>query len=199
MAAVTALAIGAMAMSAVGTGVAVYGQRQQAKTAKAAGEYNARVDEANAVATAQTADYNAKLAENEALNAEMEGSENIRRKRLENARYSATQRARFAKAGVTDEGSPLLVMAETNKLLEMDAQEINREAQIRAKQLRAQAKETRRTGDWQSTMYKSQAGFSRAYGAASARAANIGAAATLIQGAGNTMGMAAGFKSKGII
>jgi hypothetical protein len=199
MAALTALAIGAMAASAVGTGVAIYGQRQQAKTAKAVGEYNARVDEQNATAAAQAADYNAKLGENEAIQTELDNSESVRRKRLESARYASTQRARFAASGVTDEGSPLLVMAETNKLLEMDAQEMNRQASIKAAQLRAQAKETRRTGLFQSSQYTSQAGFSRAYGAASASAANTQAAATLIQGIGNTAGMAAGFKSKGII
>lgn len=117
MAALTTLAVASLATAAVGTGVAVYGQMQQAKTAKKVGEYTAQTAEANAKATAEAAEYNAQLAEVQALQTEMDSRENIRRKRLENSRYQKSQRARFAKAGVTEEGSPLEVMAETAKLL----------------------------------------------------------------------------------
>jgi len=197
MAALTTLALASLAVGAVGTGVAVYGQMQAAKTAKKVGEYNATVDEQNAQETARAAEYNAKLQENQALQAEMDANENIRRKRLENQRYQSTQRARFAAAGVTEEGSPLIVMAETAKLLEMDAQEVNRQAQVEASRLRAGAKETRRTGLFQSGQYKAQAGFDRMYASAQSSAYKLGAASTLLSGASNAMGSYATFKKVG--
>lgn len=197
MAALTTLALASLAVGAVGTGVAVYGQMQQAKTAKKVGEYNATVDEANAKATAEAAEYNAKLQEQQALQTEMDSRENIRRKRIENSRYASTQRARFAASGVTDEGSPLIAMSETAALLEMDAQEVNRQAQIEASRLRAGARETRRTGLFQADQYQKQAGFERMYGSAQASAAKIGAASTLLAGASSAMGSYASFKKIG--
>jgi hypothetical protein len=197
MAALSTLAIASLATAAVGTGVAVYGQVQQAKTAKKVGEYNAKTAEENAKATAEAAEYNALAQEEQALQTEMDSRENIRRKRLENRRFQSTQRARFAKAGVTEEGSPLEVMADTAALLEMDAQEVNRQAQIEAARLRAGARETRRTGLFQSDQFTKQAGFERMYGSRQASAAYIGAGATLLSGASNMMGSAAMFKKVG--
>lgn len=199
MAALTTLAVASLATAAVGTGVAVYGQMQAAKTAKKVVEYNAGVAEENAKATAEAAEYNARLAENQALQTEMDARENIRRKRLENSRYLSTQRSRFAKAGVTEEGSPLIVMSETAALLEMDAQEVNRQAMIEASRLRAGAAETRRTGVFQAGQYQKQAGFERMYGSAQASAARIGAASTLLAGASNMAGSAFQFKKAGAI
>ena len=175
MAALTTLAIASLAASAVGTGVAIYGQQQAAKTAasvgdynakisKMTGDYNAAVSEQNAKQVADTSEYNAQVLESQALQTEMDARENIRRKRIENARYASTQRARFAASGVTEEGSPLEAMAETAALLEMDAQEVNRQAQINASRIRAGAAEERRQGLFQAGQYKQQAGFDRFYG-----------------------------------
>lgn len=197
MAALTTLALASLATAAVGTGVAVYGQVQAGKTAKAVGKYNSALDEQNAQEVARSAEYNAKLQEVEAVQVEMDSRENIRRKREENKRYASTQRARFASSGVTEQGSPLEVMAETAALLEMDAQEVNRQAQVNAARLRAGAAETRRTGLFQQSQYKAQAGFDRAYGSAQARAANIGAASTLLAGASSMAGAAYNFKKVG--
>lgn len=213
MAALTTLAVASLATAAVGTGVALYGQAQAAKTAKKVGEYNAGVAEQNAAIAEQNAkqiaeasEYNAKVLEVQALQGEMDARENIRRKRLENSRYSSAQRARFAKAGVTEEGSPLIVMSETAALLEMDAQEVNRQAQIEAARLRAGAAETRRTGLFQAdqarqqgAQYKTQAGFEREYGSAQAKAAKIGMASTLLAGASNIAGSAYTFRRQGAI
>lgn len=221
MAALTALAIGSLATTAVGTGISIYGQRQAAKTAQSVGDYNARISEMageynasvaeqNAAQVAATSAYNAKLLENQALQTEMDARENVRRKRLENTRYLSTQRSRFAAAGVTDEGSPLEAMAETAKLLEMDALEVNRQAQIRAAQVRAGAAEERRQGTFQAGQYKQQAGFERFYGAAGAAKSRYGGAAeasayrvasvgTLLQGAGQIAGSAYTFRRQGAI
>ena len=89
------LAIAAVSLAAVGTGVAVYGQVKQAETAKKMGEYNA------------------KLAENQALQTEMDSREQLRRTSIGNKRIMATQRVSYAKAGVDTAGTPLAVMAET--------------------------------------------------------------------------------------
>lgn len=221
MAALTTLAIASLAASAVGTGVSMYGQRQAAKTAASVGDYNAKisqmtgdynaaVSEQNAKQVADTSEYNAKVLEAQALQGEMDSRENIRRKRLENARYQSTQRSRFAASGVTDEGSPLIVMAETAALLEMDAQEVNRQAQINAARIRAGAAEERRQGDFQAGQYRQQAGFDRFYGAAGAAksvregqaqssAYKIGSIGTLLSGAGNIAGSAYTFRRQGAI
>lgn len=159
----TTLAIASLATAAVGTGVAVYGQVQQAKTAKAAGEFNA------------------KMAENAALQAEMDSRENIRRKREENRRMLAMQRGRYAKAGVTEAGTPLEVMAETAGLLELDALEMGRQSRIEANRLRAQA------------------GYDRAMGKAGAQAAYLQAGATLLNSTSNMTGAAANYRSQGVI
>lgn len=171
----TVLGIAAMGTAAVGTGMAYYGQKQQAKTAGAVGEYNAR-----------TGEYNAKLAEASALQVELDGRENIRRKRVENQRFQSTQRSRFAKAGVTEEGTPLEVMSETASFLEMDALEINRQAQIRAAQLRAQGQQ-----------HQVGSMFDRAAGQAEASAHRMGATMTLLNGASNMAGTAYGLKKSG--
>lgn len=199
MAALSTLAIASLAATAVGTGVSIYGQAQQAKTAKAVGNYNAALADQNAQQTAEASEYNAKLLEVDAVQAELDGRENVRRIRQENKRYASTQRARFAASGVTEEGSPLEAMAETAKLLEMDALEVNRKAQIEATRLRAGARETRRTGLFQAGQYRAQGGFDRAYGSAQASAARIGMATTLLAGAGQMAGSAYTFRRQGAI
>lgn len=221
MAALTTLAIASLAASAVGTGVAIYGQQQAAKTAasvgdynakisKMTGDYNAAVSEQNAKQVADTSEYNAQVLESQALQTEMDARENIRRKRIENARYASTQRARFAASGVTEEGSPLEAMAETAALLEMDAQEVNRQAQINASRIRAGAAEERRQGLFQAGQYKQQAGFDRFYGEAGAAksvregqaqasAYKIGSYSTLLSGVGNMAGSAYTFRRQGAI
>jgi len=97
MAFVTAagLAYASLATTVVGTGVAVYGQMQQAKAAE------------------ETADFNAKIAKNEAALKEQRGLENIRRQRDQNRRYMSRQRALIAGRGISMEGTALSIMGET--------------------------------------------------------------------------------------
>lgn len=129
-------------LAAAGTAVTVYGQRQQAKTAKAMGEYNA------------------KLAENQALQAEMDATETLRRRRTTNDRILATQASRYAKAGVVEEGTPLAVLAETAGILEMENLDMSRQAGQKASYLRQEAMGSRALGANQSRAYNIQAGAS---------------------------------------
>ena len=140
-------ALTAVAVAVVGAGVAVYGQVQQGQAAEASGEYNAKV------------------AQNAALQAEMDSRENIRRKRVENRRMLAMQRGRYAKSGVEEAGTPLEVMAETAGLLELDALEMGRQSRMEAARLR------------------SQAGYDLAMGKMGAQSAYTSAGATLLTGA----------------
>jgi hypothetical protein len=156
-------AVTAIAVTVVGTGVSVYGQVQQAQTAKAMGKYNA------------------KLAEQQAIQTEMDAAENIRRKRRENKRLIATQRSRYAKAGVLEEGTPLELLAETAGNLEMETLDYDRQQRQAAAGLRAQG------------------AADLALGANQARGAYIGAGASLLQGtaAAASMGFQAGQAGRG--
>jgi hypothetical protein len=62
---------------------------------------------------------NAQIAQNDATRVEQEARERAKRMRAENERLLGEQRARFGKAGVTSEGTPLAVMAESAGLMEM--------------------------------------------------------------------------------
>jgi hypothetical protein len=62
---------------------------------------------------------NASLMENEAARVELEARERAKRMRTENERMLGAQRAAFGKAGVTSEGSPLTIMAESAGLMEL--------------------------------------------------------------------------------
>lgn len=158
MAALTSIAIAA---TAVGTGLSVYGQLQQASNAKALGQYNA------------------KLAEEQAKQTEMDARETLRRKRQENKKFSSRQRGAYARAGVLNEGTPLEVMAETAGTLELQALDYAREQKQQAVNLRAQG------------------AMDRAAGSMQARAAQIQAGASLLQGAGSVASMGASFNKTG--
>lgn len=157
----TTLAVASLALAAVGTGVAVYGQMEQAKTAKAMGRYNAQV------------------AENQALQTEMDARESVKRKREQNSRLISTQRAGYAASGVTIDGSPLEVMADTAGILELETLDYSRQQRQQAASLRAQG------------------AADLAMGANQARAAYIGAGASLLSGAGSAAGSAYEFNKSG--
>ncbi len=109
MAAFTALAIGALALTAIGTGISVYSAYEQGKVASNASEANAQ------------------QAQQQAANADLENRENIRRQRVENQRLLAQQRVGYAASGVEiGNGSPLEQQADTAAILELDALDRNR-------------------------------------------------------------------------
>jgi hypothetical protein len=144
------LATAAIVVGAIGTGVAVYGQVEAAQTAKKMGEYNA------------------KLAESQAAQIDLDSRESVKRRREQNRRFLGTQRTAYAKSGVTIEGSPLEVMAETAGILELEALDASRQATQQTRALRAQG------------------AYDRQVGSNQARAAYIGAGSSLLSGAGNT-------------
>jgi hypothetical protein len=143
-------AVTALGATLVGTGVQMYGQRQQAKTAE------------------RVAERNAKIQENQALQTEMDARENARRQRADSKAKLKTQRSRYAKAGVIMEGSPLEVMAETAGLLELDALEIGRQAKGEATRLRAGAEVSRQDGYDQANALRIASGATLLSGAGSA-------------------------------
>jgi hypothetical protein len=63
--------------------------------------------------------YNASLQEAEAKQKQLETRESAKRQRTENDRFKSTQRAAFAKAGITSTGTPLEVMSQTAADLEL--------------------------------------------------------------------------------
>lgn len=130
-------------MSLVGTGMAFYGQQQQADAQARMAEYNYAIQKQQAELQANAAKYqselayrqaqmqsdaamaqyqaqqnNAKSLENEALRVEREARERAKRMREENEQLLSAQVARFGSAGVTSEGSPLLIMSDSAVKLE---------------------------------------------------------------------------------
>lgn len=116
----TILAAAAVA-SAVGTGVAVYGQKQAADAAEATGNYNAKIQRQQATQEGQVA------------------AENARRKAAENARIIGAQRAALAQSGLAMEGTPLAVLGETNDMLELELMDLGYDASQRSRSLIAGA------------------------------------------------------------
>ncbi len=84
-----------LALSAIGTATKFIGQRQEAKAAE------------------QAAEFNAKIEENAAIKEELEGREQRHRDRIAGKAFRSRQRARIAKSGVTLEGSPLELLAQS--------------------------------------------------------------------------------------
>ena len=162
MAQAAVLGIAALATSAVGTGISVYGQMQQASAQK------------------RMANYNAKVAENEAIRVQQEGQEERDRQRREHRRLIGRQRTQIAKSGLQETGSPLAVLAENAGMLELQAQDQRRATNARAQQLRTQGQIT------------------RAQGNAAYKAGMIGAGSTLFRGLASTGMKHYGFKKSGV-
>jgi hypothetical protein len=125
------------AVAAIGAGFSAYGQVQQGHNQAAWASYNAKMAERDA----RTAEQNAKYA--------------AAQKRRETKRLLGRQRALYGKAGVTMEGSPLIVAQETAAEGEMDALMIERGYSIEAQRYRAekelykvQGVAAKRTGYW---------------------------------------------------
>lgn len=145
-------AIAAATLSAIGTGVSAYSSYQSGKAQQAA------------------ANYNAKLAENEALAAEQATRAETQRMRTQAKRTSASQRASYAKSGaVISEGTPLITMAEQAGEMELDI--LN----------------TQRTGYNSAQASRNQAKLYKYTGKQAASAGTIGAGASLLTGSANTI------------
>lgn len=155
-----------IALGATGLGMQLAGQYRAGQAAEAQAESEAAMRE-----------YNARLAEREAAEAQEAAAFEERKLRKGGERLKATQRARIAKAGVTFEGSPLDVMAETARELEMDALLIRRGGQLGAQRFTAEAALSRLAG--KSALLR---------GRAQRRAAQFGMAATAIGGTAGILG-----------
>lgn len=118
MAALTATAL---AISAVGTGVGVFGQMQQAKSAEQAGKFNAQI------------------AKNEAILNEQTAVENIRRKRADNRRFLSRQNALFAAKGIALEGTALELIGTSASNLDTEIQDAFHQAQLGVNRSNSQA------------------------------------------------------------
>ena len=92
------------------------------------------------------ADYNARLAEQQAAAERSKAKLEEARHRRKVEKLKGTQRAMFAKAGVTMEGSPLLVMEETAAEGELDAMLIRAGGEARAAELYGEASLSRMRG-----------------------------------------------------
>ena len=108
-------AIASIATSAIGTGVAVYSQNQQQKTAD------------------RIAANNNKLAENEARNRELESMEAISRERRRKRSQMARVRNQLAAGGtLTTSGTPLAILGESNANAEIGINDALRAANMDA-------------------------------------------------------------------
>lgn len=144
-------AIPMLIISAVGTGMSVYSSMEQAKTQEQVAQYNYEMQRRNAEINAQMArqqadwnqqsamaqyqaqQNNAAVLNDQARAAEAQGREQARRLKDEKERTLALQRARYAKAGVTSEGSPLAVLADTAGQLERQVQDVHFQSDLEAR------------------------------------------------------------------
>ena len=121
-------------------------------------------------ATKRLMNYNAELANQDAMVRERDGRILANAQRLQNQRLLARQRALYAKGGVDMTGTPLLVQAEQAGQLEMAALEVERQGSIEAGRFRQQAV------------------LDRMQGKAAARAGSLNAVGTILQGSGQAAG-----------
>jgi hypothetical protein len=132
------LTAAALILAAVGTYVSYDASQTQKATAKSVSEYNA------------------KLAENQTIQADLEARENSNRQRRQNRLAMSSQRARLAKMGVSEAGSPLAVLAEQAGLMELQIQDQKRADEARRRAGFATAAQTRIEGQALASAYNKQ-------------------------------------------
>lgn len=109
-----------------------------------------------AKAAKQTADYNAKLAENEAIILARRKVEEEKNMRQQSDRLIATQRVATAASGIQMSGSALQALADSYFNTEMDALKIQYAADIEQTQKEAEATLARAEGRARATALKTQ-------------------------------------------
>lgn len=130
----TAAIIGGVAASAISTGISMYGQKKAAKASAKAGTQAA---EDNSKQIRQVAQDNARLANSEAVNVELESREQIARMGQQNKSALATMRASMGASGFTmDSGSNLDIMGATAGRLAVGIADVGREAAMKAARFR---------------------------------------------------------------
>lgn len=129
----------------------------------------------------QTAEYNAKVQENQAIQASMESQEQARRQKAINAKLLGTQRTGFASSGVVSSvGSPLEVLGETAGMIELEYLDANRAAERARSAGMARGAMTRFEGASTARGYKNQS-----YG-------------TILSGASSLLSSYGGMKNAGV-
>lgn len=156
------ITIGVLALGGTGLGLQMKGQYEAGKAA-----------EAQAKSEAAWHEYNAQLAQREATEAQEAAAYEEKKFRKGGKRLKARQRALYAKAGVTFEGSPLEKMEETEYELTMEALNIRHGGQLGYQRYTAEAALKRMAG--KSALLR---------GRAARRASRWGMAATGVSGAG---------------
>lgn len=126
----------------VSAGTAVYSADTQRRAGNQQADYNAAVAEQDARAAKDKAEYDEKAHR-----------ENVRK-------ILATQRALYGKSGLSMEGSPLLVMEDTEKQGELDALAIRYGGDVASARSRSEANLARMTG--RNNAYAAKGGYIQA-------------------------------------
>ncbi|QIF01923.1 hypothetical protein G5S37_10410 [Roseimicrobium sp. ORNL1] len=144
-------------------------QAQNIRQQQALAEWSARAQagqvEANAAIARQTAETNARMLEGQAQGELSRGVEQQRRTREDQLRVAALQRARFAKGGVAMAGSPVEVLAESARYMQLALSDAWYETNTKRDSLLWDAQMQRYGGEVSSAQYKMQASLLRAEGA----------------------------------
>lgn len=147
----------AVASSIAGTYMSIQGQKAAVK------------------AQEQAAKYNADQARKQAKKEEDTAVENMRRKRLDNRRKIARQRAMGARSGLKESGAVVDMLADTNERLHTEVKDIWDAATTRSTQLRGQAN----MGIWEAQQAKEASKYSIYSTAAKGLASTASAASGL--------------------
>ena len=141
-------------MSIAGTAVAVYGVYQQGQAQKSAAEYNAKLAQQNAIVARQQADLRARQQD-----------------RLNRMRLGTIRATQGAAGGAQDEGSVLDIVADNAMQGELQRQEIVYEGELKARG------------------FSATAALDIMQGKAAAKAGAIGAGSALLGGASKSYGL----------
>lgn len=129
----------------------------------------------NGKSAADAGEYNAKVAEAEALQKQLETTENYRRMKTQAKAFSSRQKMQYAKGGVvSNTGTPLEVMSETVGLMELQAQEMARAGRANVSRLKAGATLSRLQGNNQRDAAYAQSNATLLSGAINAGSAYYG-------------------------
>ena len=131
-----------VAAAVIAAGAGVYSADQQRRAGNQQADYNAAVAEEDAKAAKARAEYDEKTHR-----------ENVRK-------ILATQRALYGKSGVSMEGSPLLVMEDTQKQGELYALAIRYGGDVASARSRSEANLARMTG--RNNAYAAKGGYIQA-------------------------------------
>ncbi|RBP37010.1 hypothetical protein DES53_115151 [Roseimicrobium gellanilyticum] len=181
------LAIGGLATSAVGVGMQYSAQKEAARNQEALARYNYAVQaqnirqqqalaewnaraqagqaEANAAMARQAAEVNARNLEQQAQSVLLQGTEEQRRTREEHRRHMAIAFARVAKSGVAAAGSPIEVLAESARTMQLALNDAWYTTNTKREALLWDAKVERYGGEIGAANYSGQASLLRAEGA----------------------------------